>query len=717
MQAPKTLPARLLDAILKFCEPLPDVRDPTVRSQARLIAVILLAFIFIFTPLWFINPILTETLTDISTAVRLFAVISAVGVFILARRGRVRASADMLTGIGYAALWCSAAFANISPMTALRTLELFAIAAIFSTVIMPIRRAFAWWTLSLLLIPPLPLLRPDLPPRLLYGGTLVFNLAVGGAIIIVVGMLRHSEQALRAAAQAKARELDALLNHLPDYVVRFDAQFRYLFINRAAQMLLAQPAEKIIGRSPSEIFANVENESIKSAIAQGNRALETAIRTREPQRVEIKVDIEEGGTLFWFEAICVPEVDARGEVRSLIFIARDTTERRENEEALRASQALIRRIADTTPHLICVCDPKPEPNGRVDFANRALEKFFGCPPGEGVKLDRTHFIESLHPEDAARLCDYFNLRIDQPDAPETVEVRMKRHDGGWRWMRCWATSFDDPQQQTGRTLGIMTDFTEEKRMRDALIESERARAQSDAESKLNHLKNQMMIRIADQFRNPLAAIQSAGDMLERYYERLSADQRAERFAQIKAQVAHLTQLLDNMNTVLRQRAGDVHSTLQPVHLYALGEAMLHEMHARFGMAHHIAMRGDPNAEAHVNVRSLRLILQHLLDNAFLYTPAGGTVTLTVAVDDEIMLQVRDTGIGITEEDGAHIFEPFYRGRNIDERPGLGLGLSIVRAEVLAQNGFIQLISDPKIGTTFTVRLPNRRWHVSETPKA
>jgi signal transduction histidine kinase len=82
-----------------------------------------------------------------------------------------------------------------------------------------------------------------------------------------------------------------------------------------------------------------------------------------------------------------------------------------------------------------------------------------------------------------------------------------------------------------------------------------------------------------------------------------------------------------------------------------------------------------------------------------------------------MLQVRDTGIGITEEDGAHIFEPFYRGRNIDERPGLGLGLSIVRAEVLAQNGFIQLISDPKIGTTFTVRLPNRRWHVSETPKA
>ena len=141
------------------------------------------------------------------------------------------------------------------------------------------------------------------------------------------------------------------------------------------------------------------------------------------------------------------------------------------------------------------------------------------------------------------------------------------------------------------------------------------------------------------------------------------------------------------------------------------------MHARYAFAHRAEMRGDPAAQAHIDTKSLRLILSHLLGNAFLYTPSGGPVTLEIQVADEIVLQVHDTGIGITEEDGARIFEPFYRGRNIDERPGLGLGLSIVRAEVLAQNGFIQLISDPKIGTTFTVRLPNRRWRGSETPKA
>jgi len=366
---------------------------------------------------------------------------------------------------------------------------------------------------------------------------------------------------------------------------------------------------------------------------------------------------------------------------------------------------------------MCIRDsfnPNPKPHGRIDFANRALEEFFGCPPGEGITLNNTHLIERLHPQDISRLWGYFSSRINQPDAPETVEVRMKRHDGVWRWMRYWVTRFDDLQERTERVMGIIMDFTDEKLMRDALIESERARAQSEAENKLNHLKSQMMIRVADQFRNPLAVIQSASEMLDRYYDRLSADQRKERFDQIKAQVAHLTQLLDDMNAVLRQRAENTDPLLESVNLYELGAEMLHEMHARYAFAHRAEMCGDPNAEAYVNVRSLRLILSHLLGNAFLYTPPGGAVTLEIQVGDEIVLQVRDTGIGIIEEDGARIFEPFYRGRNIDERPGLGLGLSIVRTEVLAQNGFIQLISDQKIGTTVTVRLPSRGFSASKT---
>jgi signal transduction histidine kinase len=98
---------------------------------------------------------------------------------------------------------------------------------------------------------------------------------------------------------------------------------------------------------------------------------------------------------------------------------------------------------------------------------------------------------------------------------------------------------------------------------------------------------------------------------------------------------------------------------------------------------------------------------NLLSNAVKYTPADGNVSVTAGWNDEqVWIQVDDTGPGIVLEEQERIFEPFYRGRQARRFPqGLGLGLTIARDVVNAHGGRLDLTSTPGEGSRFTIRLP------------
>ena len=111
--------------------------------------------------------------------------------------------------------------------------------------------------------------------------------------------------------------------------------------------------------------------------------------------------------------------------------------------------------------------------------------------------------------------------------------------------------------------------------------------------------------------------------------------------------------------------------------------------------------------ADLDPKMLQLILTNLLSNAIKYSPGNNSVILELySQDKNIIFKIKDTGIGISLEDRERIFEPFYRGSNIDSIPGTGLGLSIVKTIVDLHGGEIFLESQLGMGTTFTVTLPS-----------
>jgi signal transduction histidine kinase len=105
-------------------------------------------------------------------------------------------------------------------------------------------------------------------------------------------------------------------------------------------------------------------------------------------------------------------------------------------------------------------------------------------------------------------------------------------------------------------------------------------------------------------------------------------------------------------------------------------------------------------------RKLQRIIGNLLDNAFKFSHSSGSIAVSVRIDHKyVVIEVRDRGIGIPEEDLPHIFDRFFRGEKSRTEPGNGLGLSLAKAFVVSLGGSITVTSAPGEGSIFTVLLP------------
>ncbi len=206
-----------------------------------------------------------------------------------------------------------------------------------------------------------------------------------------------------------------------------------------------------------------------------------------------------------------------------------------------------------------------------------------------------------------------------------------------------------------------------------------------------------------ELRRPLTVLRTDIDILRK--PGLSKEQHEACLEQMVTQVEAISHLLSDL--LLLSREGHQELVLAPVDYSAVCEQAMARLWAQDDQ-HEVAAKIAPSVRVQGDEKRLAQMVWNLLENSAQYTPDGGRIDVLLQPTDGLArLEVRDSGIGISEEDLPHIFDRFYRapGARAARSEGSGLGLAIVKYIVEGHNGSINVTSQPAEGTAFAVDLP------------
>ncbi|ACK69565.1 response regulator receiver sensor signal transduction histidine kinase [Gloeothece citriformis PCC 7424] len=227
----------------------------------------------------------------------------------------------------------------------------------------------------------------------------------------------------------------------------------------------------------------------------------------------------------------------------------------------------------------------------------------------------------------------------------------------------------------------------------------------EKEKELSELKSRFWSMVAHEFRTPMTTILGSAQLLEELHLQLPEERRREYLSLIQQSIRSMENLLNDVLCVGRVESGSLKFEPALLDLEQFCRDLIDEMQFNAGSNYQLIFQHQGNCEQIcLDKKLLRHILVNLLSNAIKYSPEGGKIYLTISCqEEEVTIQIKDSGIGIPLENQKHLFEPFQRAMNVGTIPGTGLGLTMVKKCLDLHGGEITINSEPGIGTTATVR--------------
>lgn len=219
------------------------------------------------------------------------------------------------------------------------------------------------------------------------------------------------------------------------------------------------------------------------------------------------------------------------------------------------------------------------------------------------------------------------------------------------------------------------------------------------------LRKRMTGDVAHELRTPLATLQSHVEAMNDGIW----DPTQERLSSCYEEITRITRLVKDLENIAHYESDNLvlHKTEFPAQEFL--ERLMHTFETAFSQKNITPIIDCDTSIINADQDKLSQVVINLVSNALKFTPAGGTITLTVwSTPKGTQLKVSDTGIGVTAEDLPHIFERFYRADVSRNRTtgGAGIGLTLVKTIVEAHKGTVDVASQLTKGTTFTILLPS-----------
>ncbi len=517
-----------------------------------------------------------------------------------------------------------------------------------------------------------------------------------------------------AALQASEVRFSAFVDNSPFLAVIKDSDGRMLYNNRTAERRFKLKPGEWIGRLDHEIWPKELADSVRAADIQ-------VLSTGEPMEVT-EAAYTPDGSLHHFLATKFPFHDALGRL-ALGAVALDITAQMKAEDELkrahtemedlvahrtaelRTSEAKWRGLVEALPQLVWATTP----DGQCDYLSNQWIEYTGVPMSEQIGMG---WLKALHPEDLERVREAWLAAVGWKGHYD-VEYRLRAGDGSYRWFKARGgpvrLTADGP---ITHWLGTSTDIEDQKRSEERLeaAVAERTLALAEARDRAEsaaRAKSSFLAAMSHEIRTPMNGVMGLTSlMLE---TPLNADQEVY-VDGIRSSGQALLTIINDILDFSKMEAGkmeletidfDLQTVLEESVELVDTSAKAKELAVSLDVGDQVPLSafGDPGR--------LRQILLNLLSNAVKFTERG-SVSLSVSresIQGQVMtlrFAVRDSGIGLTPEQQAGLFQAFSQADRSTTRRfgGTGLGLSIAKRLVEMMGGTIGVASQLGGGSTF-----------------
>ncbi len=468
-------------------------------------------------------------------------------------------------------------------------------------------------------------------------------------------------------------------------------------ISKAVMLLDPDTTIRIFNRQAAEFnrqFFSIETKVGARLLDLLPEAAQVMFRERLAMALSgqpITVDVSAHDTAHDFAFEFLPVHSADGQVIGVDLIYEDITERKAIERQFR----LYARVYENITDAVIVTDLEYN----IVTWNAASERLYGWRAEEVIGRPAAGFVqtgfESLEAIKQSEVTLYEHGRWASP------AVMQHKRDGTPIWVSSTVTLLKDSTGVPYSIVACNQDITEQHHAEQALREA------LAREHELNNLKTRFVSMASHEFRTPLATILTAAETVSIYRHRMTDVQIDERLDRVRRQVLHMTGIIDDVLQLTRLEAD--YTPLQMVYAdyAAFSREVVSEIEGGAAENRRITLNGaHAPIYTHFDQRLMRQAITNVITNALKYSPSETPVELTLKQDgDEILLDVRDYGIGIPEDELPRIFEPFHRAANVGAISGTGLGLSITKRAVDRHGGSITIQSAQDQGTTITLSIP------------
>ncbi|MFD2585135.1 PAS domain S-box protein [Pedobacter vanadiisoli] len=249
------------------------------------------------------------------------------------------------------------------------------------------------------------------------------------------------------------------------------------------------------------------------------------------------------------------------------------------------------------------------------------------------------------------------------------------------------------KERTRELLKSINELESAKEHMSALFQKER---------ELNQLKTRFVSMASHEFRTPLSAIQLSASLISKYVEKHDIESVEKHTSKIKNAINNLTTILNDFLSLEKLEAGKVMATPQWFDIFTFAEEIAEEMQLMTKQKQTIVYEHQgTTGKVFLDQNLLKNCIINLISNAIKYSGEDTMIQFkSIVSEHELMLEVKDNGIGIPSTEMKSLFEPFFRAHNTGDIPGTGLGLNIVKRYVGLMDGTCTCDSEQNVGTTF-----------------